>query len=131
MIGQALHFKYFHVEHVDSALSRYIEEVRRVYGVLEMTLAEKRESLILSLDIENSTSFQNGSMSWKESRYYDVPIWLACDYITIADLSFVPWNNVIEKLGIILKDEFPECWKWNKEMMNRVGVRRALNPSSI
>ena len=51
MIGQALHFRYFHSQKVKSAVERYTDEVRRVYGVVEMALAERREALIMDLDL--------------------------------------------------------------------------------
>lgn len=47
MIGQALHFRYFHSSPVPSAVERYTDEVRRVYGVVEMALAERdRKSVV-------------------------------------------------------------------------------------
>ncbi|KAJ5899061.1 Glutathione S-transferase-like protein OpS6 [Penicillium taxi] len=43
--GQAAWFKLFHPEQVQSAQERYINEIRRVYGVLDKTLAD-REYLV-------------------------------------------------------------------------------------
>ncbi|CCK70754.1 glutathione peroxidase KNAG_0F00850 [Huiozyma naganishii CBS 8797] len=126
MIGQALHFKYFHTQRVDSAIERYVEEVRRVYGVVEMTLAQKREALIMDLDSENSASYSAGTTPLSQSRFFDYPVWLVGDKLTIADLAFVPWNNVVDRIGINIKAEFPEVYKCTKQMMRRPGVIKAL-----
>lgn len=126
MIGQALHFRYFHSSPIVSAVERYTDEVRRVYGVIEMALAERREALIMELDVENAASYSAGTTPLSQSRYFDYPVWLVGDNTTIADLAFVPWNNVVDRIGINLKDEFPEVYKWTKCMMRRPAVVRAL-----
>ncbi|ONH75166.1 Protein URE2 [Pichia kudriavzevii] len=126
MIGQALHFRYFHTVNVPSAIDRYTDEVRRVYGVLEMALSERRETLIMELDSENAESYSMGLTPISQSRYFDSPVWLVGDRCTIADLCFVPWNYVVDRIGIDLKAEFPEVYKWTKRMMRRPAVVRAL-----
>lgn len=126
MIGQALHFRYFHTINVPSAIDRYTDEVRRVYGVLEMALSERREALIMELDSENAESYSSGLTPLSQSRYFDSPVWLVGDRCTIADLCFVPWNYVVDRIGIDLKAEFPEVYKWTKRMMRRPAVVRAL-----
>jgi glutathione S-transferase len=126
MIGQALHFRYFHSQQVPSAVERYIDEVRRVYGVVEMALAERREALIMELDVENAAAYSAGTTPLSQSRFFEYPVWLVGERITIADLAFVPWNNVVDRIGIDLKVEFPEVYKWTKNMMRRPAVIRAL-----
>lgn len=126
MIGQALHFRYFHSQSVPSAVERYTDEVRRVYGVIEMALLERRELLIMELDSENAALYSAGTTPLSQSRYFDYPVWLVGDRLTIADLSFVPWNNVVDRIGINLKLEYPEVYKWTKHMMRRPAVIRAL-----
>ncbi|KAL1573482.1 protein URE2 [Candida albicans P57072] len=126
MIGQALHFRYFHSCPVPSAVERYTDEVRRVYGVIEMALAERREALIMDLDVENAAAYSAGTTPLSQSRFFDHPVWLVGDRTTVADLSFVPWNNVVDRIGINLKVEFPEVYKWTKHMMQRPAVKRAL-----
>jgi len=126
MIGQALHFRYFHSCPVPLAVERYTDEVRRVYGVLEMALAERREALIMDLDVDNAAAYSAGTTPLSQSRYFDYPVWLVGDRATVADLSFVPWNNVVDRIGINLKVEFPEVYKWTKHMMRRQAVIRAL-----
>lgn len=126
MIGQALHFRYFHLCLVPLAVERYTDEVRRVYGVIEMALAERREALIMDLDVENAAAYLAGTTPLSQSRYFDYPVWLVGDLATVADLLFVPWNNVVDRIGISLKTEFPEVYKWTKHMMRRPAVVRAL-----
>lgn len=123
MIGQALHFRYFHNEHIESAVDRYNTEVRRLYSVVEMRLAEKREQLIIEMDED---TFILGTTPLSESKFFDEPVWLVGDHITIADLSFVTWNHVVDRLGISLNHEFPEVYKWTRHMMRRPAVARAL-----
>lgn len=123
MVGQALHFRYFHPELITSAIERYTNEVRRIYGVVEMRLAEKREQLILEMDDE---SFALGTSALSESKYFDEPVWLVGNRMTIADLAFVTWNNVVDRIGIDLKTELPEVYKWTRFMMGRPAVIRAL-----
>lgn len=126
MIGQALHFRYFHSQKIASAVERYTDEVRRVYGVVEMALAERREALIMELDTENAAAYSAGTTPLSQSRFFDYPVWLVGDSITIADLAFVPWNNVVDRIGINIKVEFPEVYKWTKHMMRRPAVIKAL-----
>lgn len=126
MIGQALHFRYFHTQKIESAVERYTEEVRRVYGVIEMALAERREALIMELDTDNAAAYSAGTTPLSQSRFFDYPVWLVGDKLTIADLSFVPWNNVVDRIGINIKVEFPEVYKWTKNMMRRPAVIKAL-----
>lgn len=126
MIGQTLHFRFFHSLPLPSAVERYLDEVRRVYGVVEMALAEKREALIMELDVENAASYSAGTTPLSQSQYFDYPVWLVGERATVADLAFVPWNNVVDRIGINLKVEYPEVYKWTKYMMRRPGVLRAL-----
>lgn len=126
MIGQALHFRYFHSQSVPSAVERYTDEVRRVYGVVEMALAERREALIMELDVDNAANYSAGITPLSQSKFFDYPVWLVGDHVSVADLSFVPWNNVVDRIGINIKVEFPEVYKWTKHMMRRPSVIRAL-----
>lgn len=126
MIGQALHFRYFHSQKIASAVERYTDEVRRVYGVVEMALAERREALIMELDTDNAAAYSAGTTPLSQSRFFDYPVWLVGDRISVADLAFVPWNNVVDRIGINIKVEFPEVYKWTKQMMRRPAVMKAL-----
>jgi len=37
----------------------------------------------------------------------DEPVWLVGNHCSIADLSFVTWANVVDRIGIDLDTEFP------------------------
>lgn len=124
MIGQALHFRYFHPEMIPSAVDRYTNEVRRIYAILEMRLSEIREQMIQDLDEERLSM---GTSVLSESKYYDEPVWLIGNRITVADLSFVTWNHVVDRIGINLKTEYPEVYKWTNQMLARTKVIRALS----
>lgn len=126
MIGQALHFKYFHSQKFESAIERYTSEVRRVYSVVEMALSERREALVMEFDTENAPAYSAGTTPLSQSKFFDYPVWLVGDKLTIADLCFVPWNNVVDRVGINIKMEFPEVYKWTKHMMRRPAVIKAF-----
>lgn len=83
MIGQALHFRYFHPERIDSALNRYTNEVRRIYAVVEMRLAELREQLICDME-DDSERFSLGTSALSESKYFADPIWLVGNRVTVS-----------------------------------------------
>lgn len=118
IIGHALQFRTVQGNTANSGMTvvanRFISEARRVVGVLEMCLAEKREMLMPDDQIPN------------EHEYLDTPVWLVGDTITLADLSFVPWNQVFQKIDISLKDDYPEVYKWNMQLMSRPRVISAL-----
>ncbi|ORY84456.1 glutathione S-transferase C-terminal-like protein, partial [Protomyces lactucae-debilis] len=114
--GQAFWFKFFHHEAVESATRRYIDETRRVYGVLEVRLAEAREEL------------------WDHAEREDVlpealhtyPVWLVGSSMTIADLSYLTWARTAHRLDIDLEQEFPEVGRWVDNMLARPKVAEAL-----
>lgn len=37
----------------------------------------------------------------------DTPVWLVGNHCSIADLSFLTWANVVDRIGIDLETEFP------------------------
>jgi hypothetical protein len=37
----------------------------------------------------------------------DTPVWLVGDTCSVADLSFLTWANVVDRIGIDLESEFP------------------------
>lgn len=116
IIGHALQFRTVQGNAgMTITANRFVAEARRVVGVLEMCLAEKREALMADDDSVAD-----------ESEYLDTPVWLVGDEMTLADLSFVPWNQVFQKIDISLKDDFPEVYKWNLQLMSRPCVISAL-----
>lgn len=58
--GQASWFRNYHSEKIPSAIERYNDEIKRVFGVLDSVLSKQK--------------------------------YLVGDKVTIADLSFIPWN---------------------------------------
>ena len=118
IIGHALQFKSAQANVSSLGMSiiadRFAAEARRVVAVLEVCLAEKREQLATD---ERCTN---------EEDYLECPVWLVGNDITLADLSFVPWNQVFAKVGISLEEDYPEVYKWNLRIMSRPKVMAAL-----
>ena len=61
--GQSSWFQRHHSEKIPSAIERYNNEIKRVFGVLDGVLSKQK--------------------------------YLVGDKVTIADLSFIPWNVVV------------------------------------
>lgn len=114
--GQAFWFKFFHSEYVESATRRYIEECRRVYGVLEVRLAEAREELWDRAEREDVAA----------EDLKDAAVWLVGDHMTIADLSYLTWARTVHRLDIDLEAEFPEVDRWVNQMLANPKVAGAL-----
>ena len=87
-------FSFYHKEKLPSAVERYVNEVKRVLGVLDKHLSDPKNKG-----------------------------WLACGKYTIADLSFISWMNLVEKLPIKLSEEFPTVDKWLKVMLARPATK--------
>jgi glutathione S-transferase len=120
MQGQAVYFSFFSAERSPGAISRYINETRRVYGVLEIRLAEQREALSRAasrpssqaedtepqfLTDEEASSRDDNSR--EDELDSESPVWLVGDQCSIADLSFLTWANVVDRIGIDLETEYP------------------------
>ncbi|KAI9689143.1 MAG: hypothetical protein M1822_000881 [Bathelium mastoideum] len=107
--GQAVWFKKYHPETVTSAQERYINEVKRVNGVLDKYLAQQKQE-------HGSSTDSNGP-------------WLVGNKMSYADLAFVPWAKVIE---VILDkseynvEEFPHVKDWLDRMTSREHVKNVL-----
>lgn len=103
--GQAAWFKKFHHEELPSARERYVNEAKRVTGVLDGWLAKQ-----------------------EVPAGGDGP-WLVGGKLSYADLSFIPWQVV---LGMIFTeaefsmDAFPHAKVWIKHMTARDSVKKAL-----
>lgn len=106
--GQAAWFKKYHPEHLPSALKRYVDEMKRITGVLDGWLAKQKQV--------------HGSG--------DGP-WLVGNKLSYADISFVSWQEVISIL--IQKedydvDEFPLVKEWLDKMHKKESVKAGLLP---
>lgn len=104
--GQAAWFKKYHHEKLPSAIERYENEVKRVTGVLEMHLS-------------------------KQDAGADGP-WLVGGKISYADLSFIPWQVIVQR---VLGDEFdmkefPTTKKWLDKMNERPAVKQVMDEPS-
>lgn len=100
--GQAVWFTKFHPEQLPSARERYLNEIRRVMGVLESWLNKQKE--------------EHGGES-------DGP-WLVGNRLSYADLSFITWQKAAER---ILGDDynetdFPTVAAWLNKMVSRPAV---------
>jgi glutathione S-transferase len=120
-----VYFSFFSTERSPSAISRYINETRRVYGVVEMRLCEQREALLTSSratspplsrqDDPDETHFQTDEEALNQpfrtvsddQDPEEAPVWLVGDQCSVADLCFLTWANVVDRIGIDLETEFP------------------------
>ncbi|KAF4991914.1 hypothetical protein FDECE_13856 [Fusarium decemcellulare] len=111
MFGQKMWFTHFHHKrNVETAISRYGEQSKRIISVIDRHLKKRRQELNL------------GS---------DNPVWLVGDKCTYADLSFVPWNILL--ITSLFPDEeskpeegFSEFLRWHQTMVKRPAVAEAI-----
>ncbi|KAJ7179927.1 glutathione S-transferase [Mycena crocata] len=99
MQGQANHFNRAAPEDIPYAKKRYIDETKRLYGVLEIRLAN-RDWLV-------------GPVRGK---------------LSIADLNVVPWVRIHQYAGITDEEvaAFPNVQKWLERTVERPGVKAGL-----
>ncbi|KAI5805169.1 glutathione S-transferase [Geopyxis carbonaria] len=95
-VGQAMWFTHYHHEKLESARVRYVNETRRVLGIVQNQL--NREG-------------SNG--------------WLVLGRITAADISFLHWYRHVQRFGVFIESEYPAVWEWMQRMIARPGVERA------
>jgi GST-like protein len=99
LLGQNEHFTGSSPpEPIPYAIKRYVDETRRLYGVLEGQLARQR---------------QRG-----------VPF-VAGDGLSIADFAIFGWARKWKELGMGV-DEFPEVYRWRDMIDARPATQRAL-----
>jgi glutathione S-transferase len=90
-----------------------------------MRLAEQREALTNSSRTISQSSSRNDdpseplfttdedTLSEKFAKHgekpdsEEEPVWLVGNQCSIADLSFLTWANVVDRIGIDLETEFP------------------------
>ncbi|OJJ45985.1 hypothetical protein ASPZODRAFT_152237 [Penicilliopsis zonata CBS 506.65] len=104
--GQAVWFKRFHKEKVPSAIQRYVEEIKRVSGVVDTFLSKQEVG-------------EGGDGPWLVGG--------KCSY---ADLAWVSWQLRVPK-HISVEDgydvnEFPYLKDWLDRMMKREPVRGVM-----
>ncbi|KAK4156683.1 glutathione S-transferase [Chaetomidium leptoderma] len=107
--GQATWFIVYHHEKVPSAFQRYVNEVKRVSGVLEAYLGARKNG--------------GGGGDGHEGP------WLVGGKLTYADLSFIPWycwmEWFLEEEEYSL-DEYPVVKDWLDRMRARESVSKVL-----
>ncbi|KAH9910405.1 glutathione S-transferase C-terminal-like protein [Epithele typhae] len=103
--GQLRWFQRRHPEKLPSAITRYQNEVIRVFGVLESVLSKQA--------------------------------WLLGDKCTVADISFVIWNQPVVALGLLsdvegmdVPTKFPAFYAWHQKLVAREAVKKILERSS-
>jgi glutathione S-transferase len=112
--GQGVWFSKYHPEKVQSAIERYLNEVKRVTGVMEGHLAKQKE--------------QYGSQEG-----FDGP-WFVGNKLSYVDFAFVPWQAVAsgyfsQALPDGLKfnvDDYPLVKEWLAKMKTRKSVSSSL-----
>ncbi|KAF5113604.1 hypothetical protein DV452_003620 [Geotrichum candidum] len=97
MQGQANHFKLFAKEKIEYGITRYLDETRRLYSVLERRL------------IENKTGFLVGP------------------HVSIADISTVGWVTVAYAIDIDVKSEYPALAEWVQRIIKLPGALDGFN----
>ncbi|KAL8896147.1 MAG: hypothetical protein Q9207_007850 [Kuettlingeria erythrocarpa] len=92
----------FHPEKLPSAQDRFIEQTKRVVGVLDAALAQSKSG------------------------------WLVGDKCTYVDLSFFTWDEQIGPIMAAVpdsgwrEDEFPNWKKWHERMGERKAVKKVV-----
>ncbi|KAF4454918.1 putative glutathione s-transferase protein [Fusarium austroafricanum] len=111
MFGQKMWFTHFHhKKNVETAITRYAEQSRRMLQVIDRHLHKRRQELKLESD---------------------TPAWLVGDKCTYADLSFVPWHFLFPALFVGERfepeKEFPEFFRWSQELNKRQSVAQVID----
>ena len=108
--GQMTWFKKWHAEKVPSAEERYINEIKRVTGVLESHLEKQRE------------------------KFGDDGVWLVGGKLSFVDLAFIPWQRMT--VMFLTKEEFDEeefpiVKRWIKRMVDREPVKKTMEENKF
>jgi glutathione S-transferase len=109
--GQAYWFLNYHAEKVPSAVERYINEAKRVTGVLDKWLAKQKE--------EHKSSSSPG----------DGP-WLVGNKMSYADLAFIPWQQAAHTIFAehgFDTEQFPNVVDWFSRMSAHPIVKKAMD----
>ncbi|KIK57993.1 hypothetical protein GYMLUDRAFT_75087 [Collybiopsis luxurians FD-317 M1] len=91
MQGQLMHFRNAAPEKILYGIDRYINEVKRLYGVLDIRLGQDRDYL---------AGLGKGKYS-------------------IADMNVLPWLRIREYAGIPSLDEWPNVKRWCETSLSR------------
>ncbi|RYC58536.1 hypothetical protein CHU98_g7667 [Xylaria longipes] len=110
--GQGVWFSFFHTEKLPSAVERYFKEAERVRSVLDLHLSR-----------------QAGEKQGE--RVADKDVWLVGDKLTVADLSWFIWEQIIEFVtttvgAAIPMDKYPHYEAWYKKIEERPSAQHAI-----
>ncbi|CZS97255.1 related to theta class glutathione S-transferase [Rhynchosporium agropyri] len=100
--GQAAWFWKFHSEQVESAKTRYKDQIARVFEVIDKHLKATGQE------------------------------WLVGNKCTIADLSFVTWDMMVpfilgdEAKSLDIENKYPNYYAWNQKLMQRPSVQKII-----
>lgn len=107
--GQAYWFMNYHPEKVQSAIERYVNEAKRVTGVLDKWLSKQKEL--------------------HKDNIGDGP-WLVGNKLSYADLVFIPWQKTAHKFYVEQGydvDAFPHAKEWLQRMITKEPVKIVLD----
>ncbi|KAI1425269.1 glutathione S-transferase [Xylaria sp. FL1777] len=110
--GQGMWFSFFHPEKLPSAVERYWKEAERVRSVLDLHLAR-----------------QAGEKQGKKVAAKDV--WLVGDKLTVADLSWFIWEQIIDfamtRFDVRIEEgKYPHYEAWYKKIEERPSAQHAI-----
>ncbi|TFK84287.1 glutathione S-transferase C-terminal-like protein [Polyporus arcularius HHB13444] len=100
--GQLFWFMRYHPEKVPSAIERYQKEILRVFSVLDGVLAKAPGGYLVG------------------------------GKPTVADLSFLPWNDIAIRFGfegvegVDIPKQYPALYAWHQRLLEREPVKKLL-----
>lgn len=106
--GQATWFSQYHPEKLPSAIERYVNEAKRVSGVLDKWLAKQKE--------EHAASPGDGP-------------WLVGNKMSYADLAFISWQRTAHthfKEHGFDPEQFPNVVDWYNRMTSHPIVKKTV-----
>ncbi|KZO93299.1 glutathione S-transferase [Calocera viscosa TUFC12733] len=116
--GQFYFFNFSSPVKVPSAVKRYKDETERVFGVLNDVLSKQEWS---------GSLFQSTRKTlMRLSR-------LVGNKMTIADISFIPWNALAFE-GILdypVEDKFPAVHKWHADIISCPAIKAAIKDRAV
>jgi glutathione S-transferase len=107
--GQAYWFKTFHQEKIPSAVERYVNEIKRVTGVLDRWLGEQKEA--------HKDDIKDGP-------------WLVGNKFSFADVAFISWQKIAAAThaedGFDM-NAFPHAKDWYERMTAKESLKAVLD----
>ncbi|PTU22031.1 hypothetical protein P175DRAFT_0500885 [Aspergillus ochraceoroseus IBT 24754] len=110
--GQGYWFKAYHHEKLPSAVDRYVNEAKRVTGVLDQWLAKQKEA--------HKDSLGDGP-------------WLVGNKLSFADLAFIPWQKIAHMAFVehgFDPEEFPHAKEWLERMSTKTPIQAVLDSAA-